>query len=384
MFKTDRPVIPPKQKLCIACKEPIPADAAVCFHCRSPQTPQKESGGKKILGWIGVVTAVIGVITALSGVVGPLKGWWTQGRQTRTMLATAQKQQELGEYSAALDTLAEVLKNKPGNTQALHARLDVAMLWIEDMRTPRHDLDEIAPKAKIIFDRLTPILEAGLGTGKDYRAADVVAHLGWLNLLRWRVVGESGRIEGHIRRALEMDPANVYANTMLGEWLLLTHDSLDEAKAHFATALKTGKAKEFVRGCQLEGMIYDDDAGVRTELIRVANQMRKDGDPIGEDDRSRIHSYYNPTIGGDAEMREVVSAVPPEEAWETYLWANPAEARASAPNTIEGRFIRAHIAEVSGKRDKALQIYRELQTELKDPRVRVAQRVRDAIQRLTQ
>jgi hypothetical protein len=181
-----------------------------------------------------------------------------------------------------------------------------------------------------------------------------------------------------------MDPANVYANTMLGEWLLLTHDSLDEAKAHFATALKTGKAKEFVRGCQLEGMIYDDDAGVRTELIRVANQMRKDGDPIGEDDRSRIHSYYNPTIGGDAEMREVVSAVPPEEAWETYLWANPAEARASAPNTIEGRFIRAHIAEVSGKRDKALQIYRELQTELKDPRVRVAQRVRDAIQRLTQ
>jgi len=257
------------------------------------------------------------------------------------------------------------------------------MLWIEQMRTPRHGVDEVAPKARIIFDRLTPILEGGLGTSTDYRAADVVAHLGWLNLLRWRIVGEDGQIEEHIRRALEMDPGNVYANAMLGEWLLLTHDSLADAKAHFATALKAGRAKEFVRECQLEGMIYDDDAGVRGELIRVANQMRKDGDAIGDDNRGRIHSYYSPNIGTDAEMREVVSAVPPDEAWETYLWANPSEARASAPNSIEGRFVRASIDEVSGKREEALQIYRELQTELKDPRVRVAERVRDAVRRLT-
>ncbi|HYM77870.1 MAG TPA: hypothetical protein VE377_17980 [Candidatus Dormibacteraeota bacterium] len=383
MATTNHPVTPPTEKLCIACREPIPADAVVCFHCRSPQTIEKQSEGKKLLGWIGVVTAVIGVITGLSGVVGPLKGWWTQGRQARTMLASAGKQEELGEYSAALDTFSEVLKNEPGNTQALHARLDVAMLWLEQMRTPRHGVDEVAPKAKITFDRLTPMLEAGLGTGKDYRAADVVAHLGWLNLLRWRIVGEDGQIEEHFRSALKMDPGNVYANAMLGEWLLLTHDSLDETKAHFATALKAGKAREFVRGCQLEGMIYDDDTGVRSELIRVANEMRKDGDPIGDDDRGRIHSYYTPGIGTDAEMREVVSAVPPDEAWETYLWANPPEARASAPNSIEGRFIRANIAEVSGKRDEALQVYRELQTELKDPRVRVSERVRDAVRRLS-
>jgi tetratricopeptide (TPR) repeat protein len=373
----------PAQKLCIACKEPIPADAAVCFHCETKQVPEKESGSKRLLAWIGVITALIGVITGLSGVVGPLKGWWTQGRQSRIMLARAQRQEELGEYPAALDTLSEVLKDKPGNTQALQARLDVAMLWLEDMRTPRHDVDDVAPKARIIFDRLTPILEAGLGTSKDYRAADVVAHLGWLNLLRLRILGENGRIEEHIRRAVEMDPGNVYANAMLGEWLLLTHDSLDQAKAHFATALKTGKAKEFVRGCQLEGMIYDEDAGVRAELIRVANEMRKDGDPIGFGDRGRIHSYYTPDTGTDAEMREVVSALPPHEAWDTYLWANAPEARAAAPNSIEGRFIRANIAEVSGKRDEALQIYRELQTELKEPRVRVAQRVRDAVRRLT-
>ena len=238
------------QKLCIACKEPIPIDAEVCFHCRTKQVPEKEAKepeSKRILAWIGVVTAVIGLITGLSGIVGPMKGWWKQGRQSHAMLATAQRQSQLGEYSAALDTLGEILKGNPADNQAIHTRLDVAMAWIEDIRTPRHDVDAVAPQARVIFDRLTPILEGGLGTAKDYRAADVVAHLGWLNLLRWRIAGQSGIIESHLREALQMDPQNVFANAMFGEWVLLTHGDVKEAKTHFDTALKTGKSKTFVR-----------------------------------------------------------------------------------------------------------------------------------------
>ena len=51
-------------KLCIACKEPIPTDATVCFHCKARQVPEKESESKRLLAWIGVVTTVIGLITA--------------------------------------------------------------------------------------------------------------------------------------------------------------------------------------------------------------------------------------------------------------------------------------------------------------------------------
>jgi tetratricopeptide (TPR) repeat protein len=375
-----------KKKPCIACKELIPADAIICSHCNSRQTPaqEKEFSLKLLLKWVGAITAVLGLITGLSGVVGPLKGWWTQGRQAKTMLATALKQEELGEYSAAFDTLTEILKNEPGNTQALHARLDVAMLWIEQTRVPHHDVDDFAPQAKALFDRLTPVLEAGLGGGKDYRAADVVAHLGWLNLLKARILGQSGIIDDHLRRALEMDPGNVYANAMMGEYLLLPPASLDEAKAHFATALKTGKAKTFVRGCQLEGMIYNESKGVRAELIRVANQMRKDNDPISDADRGRIHSYYSTTIGSDAELREVVSAVPPDESWATYQWAGAGDSD-DAPSAFtlqERRFIQAQIDEVSGKKTEALEIYRDLQKETKDSNNRLSQRVRDAVRRL--
>jgi hypothetical protein len=371
------------QKLCVACKEPIPADAAVCFHCQTRQVPQKEPGTRRLLAWIGVVTAVIGLITGLSGLVGPLKGWWKQGRESRSLLVTAQRQEELGEYSAAMDTLGEILKANPGDKPALRTRLDVAMAWIENMRTPRHDLDEVAPQARLIFDRLTPVLEGGLGATKDYRAADVVAHLGWLNLLKWRIVGQSGIIEAHLRAALQMEPENVFANAMFGEWVLLTHGSLDEAKAHFSTALKNGKAKTFVRACQLEGMIYNEDAGVRAELIRVANQMRKDNDPISDGDRGRIHSYFSTTIGTDAELREVVSAAPLEEVWATYEWVSPPLSEATDFDKLERRFVQANIDEVSGKREEALQIYRSLQKEISDPNVRISQRVRDAVRRLS-
>ena len=50
---------------------------------------------------------------------------------------------------------------------------------------------------------------------------------------------------------------------------------------------------------------------------------------------------------------------------------------------MERRFIQANIDEVSGKREEALQIYRSLEKEIKDPNVRIAQRVRDAVKRLS-
>jgi hypothetical protein len=348
-----------------------------------PEPEAKEPGSKRVLAWIGVVTAVIGLITGLSGIVGPVKGWWKQGRQSHAMLATAQRQSELGEYSAALDSVAEVLKASPGDEQALHTQLDVAMAWIEDIRTPRHDVNAVAPQARLIFDRLTPILESGLGTAKDYRAADVVAHLGWLNLLKWRIAGQSGIIESHLRAAVQMDPHNVFANAMFGEWALLTHGDLEEAKMHFATALKSGKSKTFVRDCQLEGMIYNDDAGVPAELIRVANQMRKDKDPIGDDDRGRIRWNFSLTES-DAELKQVLSSVPPEELRATYEWLSPRDSEGSDLSTrMERRFVEAYVDEVSGKREEALQIYRSLETETKNSDPLVSKRIRDAVLRLS-
>jgi hypothetical protein len=212
----------------------------------------------------------------------------------------------------------------------------------------------------------------------------VVAHLGWLNLLKARITGQDGIVESHLREALRIDAENVYANAMIGEWALLPPGNLDEAKAHFATALKSGKAKSFVRGCQLEGMIYNYDPGVPAELIRVANQMRKDNDPISDSDRGRIHGLI--AAGTDAELREVISAAPPAEVWATYEWVNPPTTDESDFASRERRFVRANLDEVSGRSEESLRLYRSLYKELnerKDVSPFVLKRVQDAVKRLS-
>jgi hypothetical protein len=379
----DQPASPPAQKLCIACKKPIPAEAMICFHCRSSQAPEKQSVSTNALKWIGGITAVLGLITGLSGVVGPLKGWWSQGRQTKIMLTTGQKQAELGDYAAAFDTYSDPLKSDPGNLVAIQGRLDVAMLWIENFRVSGKDHDEIAQKAHGLLAQISPVLEAGLTTGKGYRAADIVAHIGWLNLLKVRLTDEDVPVEEHLLRALKMDPTNVYANAMMGDWLLQNNRSLDDAKRHFGIALQSGKARAFVRECELGVMIYNERPGVRVELIRVVNEMRKDGEPIGDEYRGRIHSYYSPGTGSEENLQEVLSAVPPDEAWATYQWIDRPLTEWAPFTPMEQQFIQAKLDEISGKPDEALQLYRQLERETQASDGTLSRRTRAAVKRLT-
>jgi tetratricopeptide (TPR) repeat protein len=381
VFRDKHPSSP--QKLCIACKEPIPADAKICFHCRASQEPEKNSLSKNALKWIGSITAVIGLITALSGVVGPLKGWWSQGRHSQTMLAAGQKQAELGEYAAAFDTYSDLLKSDPNNVAATHARLDVAMLWIEDFRVTGKDEQEIAQKASELLARIGTVLEAGLTTHKGYREADVIAHLAWLNLLKTDLTEEDAEVEKNLQRALSMDPTNVYANAMMGEWILEKHLSVEDARKRFDIALQTGKARGFVRRCQLESLVYNEKPGARAELIRVINQMRKDGDDLSDADRGRIHSYYyGPTLGSEDELREVLSAVPPDEEWATYRWIDRPLTEWEPFTPEQQQFIQARLDEVAGKRDEALKIYRQLDVATKKSPGTFADRIHAGEKRL--
>ena len=380
----DQPLTPPAQKLCVACKEPIPIDAKICFHCQTRQVPEKDFGSKTILKWIGVVTAVIGLIAGVRGLLGPVGNWWSQGRQVKTMLAAGKSQADLGEYGAAFETYSDLLKNNPSNIDATHARLDVAMLWLENFHVSGQDDKEVTQKAGALLQRISPVLEAGLSNGKGYRAADVVAHLGWLNWLKVNLTYEGEKVEENFERALEMDPANVYANAMMGEWLLENNRSLEEAMKHFRIALQSGKARPFVRECELGSMIYDDAPGVRTELIRVVNDMRKQGETIRDSRRARVHSYYyDPASGSDKDLRETLMAVPPDEGWATYQWVDRPLTEQEPFGQVQRQFIQASLWEIAGKRDDALRLFLQLDHDTQTWDGRLPQRIKAAVKRLS-
>jgi hypothetical protein len=386
MATVNPPVTPPTEKLCVACREPIPADATVCFHCQTRQVPEKQSGSNRLLAWIGVVTAVIGLITGLSEVVGPVKGWWSAGREAKSMLAAGQRQADLGEYEASFNTFSDLLKSSPGNVAASRARLDVAMLWLENFEVSGKDDNEIAQKAGAILDRISPVLAGGLSNDQGYRAADIVAHVGWLNWLEvtdTQQVEYEDKVEPNFQRALAMDPDNVYGNAMLGDWLLENNRGLGEAKKYFAKALATGKARAFIRDCQLGALIHNDAPGARGELIRVANDMRKNNEPISDGRRGRVHSYFDAGIGSEEELHEVLTAVPPDQAWETYRWIDRPLTEWAPFAQVQQKFIQASLWEIAGKHDDARQLFLQLQQETKSQHGTLATRIRDAVKRLS-
>jgi hypothetical protein len=133
-------------------------------------------------------------------------------------------------------------------------------------------------------------------------------------------------------------------------------------------------------------MIYNDSPGVRPELIRVANQMRINSERMDERYKQRILSNYSP-INNHDELTETLSALPPNDAWATFLWLDDKQATGNdlEEQRIQHEFIQASIAEIAGKSDDALERFRTLQAELKRRAYtgRIADHVAIAIKRLS-
>lgn len=320
--------------------------------------------------WMGGLAALIAVLVALW--IGPAP--WKQQRERKArvqqLMDVARTQINQEEYEPALRTYQDAVKVDPNDRAATDGAVDAAMLWVENFHVITREGQKAEELAGPGLSELMSVLDAGLArtNGRGSRAADIQAHLGWAHWLNQHIAyKEFGpAAEQALRKALDLDPSNLYANAMLGNWLLQTHGSLDEAVRHFDVALKNGQHKPWVRNMQLGGMIHNEDPGVRRELIRVANQMRINSESMDERYKSRVLSNYSP-INSQEELTETLSAVPPDEAWATFLWLDDKHAtdRDLEAQRIQHEFIQASILEIAGKTAEAVTKMTTLQHELK-------------------
>jgi tetratricopeptide (TPR) repeat protein len=305
----------------------------------------RASAGRKWLLTAGIVVAVL-----------LLWGLWRLGGRgglpADPRLATARTQSELGEFQSAFRTYGEILSTTPHAVAVQDLQADAAMAWVRDFRVTVPEgqtAEEIAgpPLAGIIG-----VLEAALARtdGRGRRAGDILAHLGWAHWLNGHIAAKEfgPAAERSLRRSLSADPDNVFAHAMLGNWLLQNHGDTAEALRHFEAAEKSNHERPLLRTMQLGAMIYNQQPGIPSALMRVANQMRRNNEPVSERNRSRILSYFRP--GNRVELSEMLSAVPPQEAWETFLWLDN-----SAPQgDLRREFIHARVLELEGKTSEAI------------------------------
>ena len=327
---------------------------------------------KKITGWAAGITALLGLFASLFGGLQWIRDHWSHHSHITAELAIAESQTERGEYETAVTTYQNILKKDPRNQQAAEERVTATMRWAENFHALTHEGEKTRDIAAPKIDTILPILDAGLTRAKGKRAADILAHIGWVHWLNWHIAEReiSPAAEQSFRRALEVDPSNVYANAMLGNWLLQNDGDLQEASSHFAIAVQSGKDRPLVRAMQLGGLIYNEEPQARVELVKVVNDMRKNNESLNKGDKHRILGFnYSLSPYDTAELGEALSAVSPDDSWATYQWLD--DEQSTDPTEINSKQLRrdyvyANILELSGKKPEALSQYKALQAKLKN------------------
>ena len=352
------------------------------------ETQKAETGAKRawpvIMSWVGGISALIGLFASIAGGVTWYRNHRDQHTELQGKMAVAQAQAKEGEYQASLESYADILKNDPLYRPALDQQLNTAMLWVEDFHVPAREDQNAAELAAPALDQIMATLDSGLTRSKGSQAADVQAHIGWAHWLNQHIAErEFGpATEQNLRAALAADPSNVYANAMLGNWMLQNGGSFTEAIQHFGTAESSGKARPFVRALELGGLIHLDKKGARAAVVKVANDMRKSDEPLVETFKTRIMGFcFDPVVTDHDELAESLVAVPADEAWQTYLWLDD-NAEHLQSHALVRDFIQANLLELSGKRPEALQQYRLLQPQLKNGSSSMKESVDAAIARL--
>lgn len=338
-----------------------------------------------VMSWVGGITALIGLFVSIRGGVTWFENNQRQKAELKARMALAQAQAQQGEYQASIQSYADILKDGPLDRPALDQQLQTAMLWVENFHVAAREGQNANEAAAAALDQIMPILDSGLTRSKGPQAADVQAHIGWAHWLNKRIAerefGDTD--EQNLRAALKLDPSNVYANAMLGAWMLQTGGSVPDAIQHFNAAVATGMVRPFVRTLQFGGLVYLDKKGARGETVKAANDMRKSGESLDEEYKSRASSFCFDPFGPDhQDLVESLSAVPPDDAWNTYLWLDD-KPRDAEVQRMAREYIKANLLELSGKRDEALTQYRALQKEGKDRSFTIKSAVDAAIARLT-
>ena len=260
-------------------------------------------------------------------------------------------QLESHDYANAWDSVAKALQSAPARADLLDLQADVAMSWVRDVSLVK------GQKFGDVVDRLVPVLYQTVQRHKDsdkVRAADALAHIGWANFLKRRDGVLHLDIDGKYREAVGIDPDNPFAHAMWGHWLIANGDHLAEAQAQFAAALKSGRERSFVRQWQLAALQWVTTDENTLELIRVCNEMRKNGEPLrDEDQRRRLLSqiYF---MHRDAVLAHLDQVLPADEHLATYQWL--LRGTDTSPPVYQTFFL-ARLSEAAGDCGTAQRLY---------------------------
>ncbi len=371
----------PGQTRCVACREPIHAEARICPQCRSPQAPRRWQAVGATLRWVGGITAVISLVFATVQLKDLVSNRLERSEAVKELVGAAEIQMETRDYEGGWQLLEQALELEPGSRDARDFQVPLAMAWLR-----RLWLSGGEDRAEVV-DRLLPSLYRGVNSPRTTSVADVRAHIGWANNLKLFDGQRHGEIETHYARALELDPGNVYAHVFWGIWVLnqrnqrdYAESKLDKARRHFAAAFDSGEERDYLVKVMLWALVDSHVEGARLESIRFANTFRKADVAVSAGLKKlvvkRAYEYMSPQPGdvehSEKSLRRLTAIIPPDDLLQTFLWVvkdtPPKIGGVRAADQPKYRYITARLTEAAGDKAKALSLYTSLRADPKSYR----------------
>lgn len=351
-------------KSCIACYESIHGKAVKCRYCGTEQNPKPWNAVARVLKWMGGITVVISLVLGTVQINGLFSDWQERKVAVSQLIAAAALQTDANDYKGAWKLIDEALSLNPSSLLARRQQMTVAMAWLRNIQVQGDDT------FSYIVNKLLPTLYLGSVNENANTAANALTHIGWANYLRITDGAGGLEVEEYYRRALNLDPNNVYAHVMWGYWILSkanqeanSEADLDVAKSHFSAALDSHQHREFVRKLQLSALRQaQHDLIAQIELIKVAQEIMQQEGTLNQYNQAGVframQDIIAPTKSADqtteSAFNQLTRELSPATILTLFEWLDYNK------NTPSGVLIKARLEELAGNLEYALSYYQTL------------------------
>src|SRR6188768_3412898 len=150
---------------------------------------------------LGYATALLTLIFGISRIWDAASAHYAKKKQVAQLLAAGEVQRAGSDYRGAWDTFEKAAAVQ-ATPEVAHAQEDVAMVWLRKIRVPE------GQTFTAIVNKVSPVLINGVLKSDGVRKADLLAHLGWGDYLRYRENQRELHPDTYFDDALKVDPSN--------------------------------------------------------------------------------------------------------------------------------------------------------------------------------
>ena len=331
-----------------------------------------------VVAAIGIVSALIGYLATGAQFFSNIEEYFQGRSESHLLIDMANERLTHADYEAAWRANTKARELAPRNAAAAQQQARIAMKWLEDVRLssaggPQHFSD--------VVDPLKSALVRQLPDAHGREGADLHAHIGWANFLRYRDGLPKTDIGEEFDIAIREDPNNLYGHVMRGFWILWEGGPIDAARSDLDQALSSSMDPTFSDGLIMSGLTNITSDDFIAAAVEYADRIRQTGRNIDEHTKRQLIWYYSMCLHSRGLLAVISRVLPPSEQVPLLDWLAQADIPPADQRVVT--YFLAHFAEISGKEKEALRLFADLARTPPNAQDEVARLSQVATNRLT-